>query len=137
MKWLLFGIGAASTLALIPAAHGSAIPRTAIPETTAPPEVVTIKITITDSSIHMSPKVAPRGGIARFILLNVGKKRHVFALGHLRHATGAQTGFVKALGPAQQTILILFLDYRGTLPYLGTLPADRLKPAMKGTFKIV
>lgn len=85
----------------------------------------------------MTPKVAQRGGIARFILVNTGKKRHVFALGHLRRQTGTQTGFVKALNPAAQAVLILYLDYRGTLPYLATLPADRLKPAMKGTFKIV
>ena len=132
MKWRILAIGVASGFALIPAAQGSISP-----STTAPPEVVTIKITITDSAIHMSPKVAPRGGVARFILLNRGTKRHVFALGHQRRQTGSQTGFVKALTPAQQAILILFLDYRGTMPYLGTLPADRVKAAMRGTFKIV
>ena len=85
----------------------------------------------------MSPNVASRGGTARFILVNVGKKRHVFALGHQRRGSGSQSGFIKSLKPGEQSILILFLDFRGTLPYLGTLPADRLKPAMKGTFKIV
>jgi hypothetical protein len=117
--------------ALIPAAQGSARP-----QTTAPPQVVTIKITITDRAISMSPKSAPRGDVGRFILVNAGKKRHVFALGHQRRQTGSQTGFVKALKPGEQSILILYLDYRGKLPYLSTLPADRSKPAMKGIFKI-
>ncbi|MDX6476638.1 MAG: Cupredoxin-like domain [Gaiellaceae bacterium] len=106
------------------------------PQTTAPPEVVTIKIMISDNAIHLSPKAAPRGDMARFILVNSGKKPHTFSLGHQHRQTGSQTGFVRSLAPGAQHVLILFLDYRGTLPYLGTLPADRTKPAMKGTFKI-
>jgi hypothetical protein len=123
--------GAASALALIPAAQSAIRPRT-----TAPPQVITVKIMITDNAIRMSPRSAPRGDLGRFILVNSGKKRHVFSLGHLRRQTGSQTGFVKALKPGEQSILILFLDYRGTLPYLGTLPEDRVKPKMKGTFTI-
>jgi hypothetical protein len=98
--------------------------------------VITVKITITDTAIRMSPKSAPRGDLARFILVNTGKKRHVFSLGHQRRQTGSQTGFVKALKPGEQAVLILFLDYRGKLPYLGTLPEDRSKVAMKGIFTI-
>ena len=127
----LIGIGAASALALIPAAQSAIQPRT-----TAPPQVITIKIMITDTAIRMSPRSAPRGDMGRFILVNAGKKRHTFALGHERRQTGTQTGFTKTLAPGQQSILLLYLDYRGTMPYLGTLPADRVKPAMKGTFKI-
>ncbi len=131
MKRRLLGIGAASALALIAVAQGSAGP-----QTTAPPQVWTIKIMITDSAIHMNPKSAPRGDVGRFILVNAGKKRHAFSLGHQRHQTGSQTGFSRTLNPGQQSILILFLDYRGILPYRGTLPADRLKPAMQGSFRI-
>lgn len=123
---------AATLVVLVPATHSSAQPLT-----TAPPEIVTVKITITDTRIHMHPKVAPRGDIGRFILINVGKKPHTFALGHQKRGTGSQTGFTKSLKPSEQSILILFLDYRGVLPYLGTLPADRKKSGMKGTFKIV
>ncbi len=36
----------------------------------------------------------------------------------------------------QQKILLLFLDYRGKVPYYGALPADRAKPGMKGIFTI-
>ena len=136
MKWRLFAIGAAFALALIAAAAASEASSAVQPRTTAPPEVVTIKIMITDTAIRMSPKAAPRGDIARFILVNSGKKPHTFALGHQHRQTGSQTGFTRSLKPGAQHILILFLDYRGTLPYLGTLPADRTKPAMKGTFKI-
>ena len=132
MKSRLFAIAVCSAVALVPAAQSSARPRT-----TAPPEVVTIKITISDTRIGMHPKVAPRGDIGRFILLNVGKKPHTFALGHERRGTGSQTGFTRSLKPSEQIILILFLDYRGALPYLGTLPEDRNKPGMKGTFKII
>jgi hypothetical protein len=135
VKWRLFGIAAASA-ALLPSALTSDALSAVQPRTTAPPEVVTIKIMITDSAINMSPKAAPRGDIARFILVNSGKKPHTFSLGHQHRQTGSQTGFTRSLKPGAQHILILFLDYRGTLPYLGTLPADRAKPAMKGTFKI-
>jgi hypothetical protein len=136
VKWRLFGVGAASTLALIPAALTSDAKSAVQPLTTAPPEVVTIKIMITDNAIRMAPKSAPRGDIGRFILVNSGQKPHTFALGHQHRQTGSQTGFTRSLRPGEQHILILFLDYRGTLPYLGTLPTDRTKPAMKGTFRI-
>jgi hypothetical protein len=131
VKWRLFGIAAATAVALAPAAQGSFRPAT-----TAPPPVVTIKVMITDSKIGMSPKRAQRGVMARFILINRGVKPHTFKLGHERHGTGTQTGFTKALKPREQSILIFFLDYRGKLPYLGSLPADRSKPGMRGTFTI-
>jgi hypothetical protein len=127
----LYAIVAVSAAALVPAAQSPAQLGT-----TAPPEVVTVKITMTDAAFGVTPKSAPRGAIARFILVNRGKKTHTFALGHTRHGTGSQTGFVKSLKPAEQSVLILFLDYRGLLPYRGTLAADRAKPAMQGTFRI-
>lgn len=84
----------------------------------------------------MSPQRGQRGTMARFILRNEGAKPHTFTLGHEKHGTGTQTGFTRALRPHEQSILILFLDYRGPLPYLGSLPADRSKPGMKGTFTV-
>lgn len=117
---------AVAAVALAPAAQS----------TTAPPEVITVKITMTDTAFRVSPKSAPRGDIGRFILVNRGKKSHAFALGHTRRGTGSQTGFTRTMKPGQQAVLILFLDYRGLLPYRGTLPHDRNIAAMKGTFKI-
>jgi uncharacterized cupredoxin-like copper-binding protein len=133
----LLGIGATAALTLVAAAAVSHQAQSAVqPLTTAPPQVITIKIMISDTAIRMTPKSAPRGAMGRFILVNTGKKRHTFALGHERRQTGTQTGFTRTLGPGQQAILLLYLDYRGTVPYLGTLPTDRLKAAMKGTFRI-
>ena len=120
MKLLVLAIAATLTVGLVPTAQSAVQPRT-----TAPPEVVTVKITISDSRIGVHPKVAPRGAIGRFVLINIGKKPHTFALGHEKRGTGSQTGFTRSLKPNQQQILILFFDYRGVLPYSGTLPADR------------
>jgi hypothetical protein len=129
---VLLALTAGVAAALVPAAASPARPRT-----TAPPEVVAVKITISDTAVHMSPKRAQRGAVARFILVNVGKKPHTFALGHLRRGTGSQTGFTKSLRPNEQSILVLFLDYRGALPYRCTLPADRTRPGMRGIFTII
>ena len=122
---------AVSAAALVPAAQSPAKPTT-----TAPPEVITVRVTLTDSRFGVTPKSAPRGDLGRFILVNRGKKKHTFALGHTKHGTGSQTGFTRTLTPGQQVVLIFFLDYRGQLQYRGTLPHERGKAAMQGIFKI-
>ena len=132
MKSRLFALAAASAVALVPAAQSADHP-----QTTAPPPVSNIKITITDTGIKVSPKFAQRGSMGRFILVNTGKKPHTFVLGHERRGTGVQTGFKKALKPNQQSVLILFLDFRGAIPYHSPLPADKNKPRMQGIFRIV
>lgn len=96
-----------------------------------------IKVTITDVGVSISPKLAQRGSMGRFILVNKGKKPHTFVLGHERRGTGVQTGFKKALKPSEQSVLILFLDFRGAIPYHSPLPADRNKPRMRGIFRII
>jgi hypothetical protein len=131
VKLSLFGLVA--TLAVLLASAGQSFAR---PTTTAPPPIVTIKVMITDSKIAMIPKRAQRGVMAQFILINRGAKPHTFKLGHQRHGTGTQTGFTRALKPSSQSIFIYYLDYRGKLPYLAPLPADRSKPGMKGIFTI-
>jgi hypothetical protein len=132
VKSRLFALAAVSAVALVPAAQSARQP-----QTTAPPPVSNIKVIITDSGITISPKLAQRGSMGRFILVNQGKKPHTFVLGHERRGTGVQTGFKKALKPSQQSVLILFLDFRGAIPYHSPLPADRSKPRMKGIFRIV
>jgi hypothetical protein len=131
VKSRLLTLAAVSAVALVPAAQSARQP-----DTTAPPQVANIKITITDTGISVSPKRAQRGSMGRFILVNVGKKPHTFVLGHERRGTGIQTGFKKALKPSQQSVLILFLDFRGEIPYHAPLAADRNKPRMKGIFRI-
>jgi hypothetical protein len=132
VKSRLIGLTALAAVALVPAAQSAVQPRT-----TAPPQVANIKITISDTGIRVSPKIAQRGSMGRFILVNVGKKPHTIVLGNERRGTGVQTGFTKSLKPSQQSVLLLFLDFRGLLPYRATLPADRSKPAMQGVFRIV
>jgi opacity protein-like surface antigen len=132
VKSHLFALAAVSAVALVPAAQSARQP-----QTTAPPPVSNIKVIITDSGITISPKLAQRGSMGRFILVNQGKKPHTFVLGHERRGTGVQTGFKKALKPSQQSVLILFLDFRGAIPYHSPLPADKTKPRMQGIFRIV
>ena len=132
MKSRLFALAAVSAVALVPAAQSADQP-----QTTAPPPVSNIKVIITDNGITISPKLAQRGSMGRFILVNTGKKPHTFVLGHERRGTGVQTGFKKALKPSQQSVLILFLDFRGAIPYHSPLPAEKSKPRMKGFFRIV
>jgi len=132
VKSRLFALAAVSAVALVPAAQSARQP-----QTTAPPPVSNIKVIITDSGITISPKLAQRGSMGRFILVNTGKKPHTFVLGHERRGTGVQTGFKKALKPSQQSVLILFLDFRGAIPYHSPLPADKSKPRMQGIFRIV
>jgi hypothetical protein len=131
VKWGLLALSSALAVTLVPAAQSSSRPRT-----TAPPPIVSVKITITDTRFAVHPKRAPRGAIGRFILVNRGTKPHTFKLGHQRHGTGTQTGFTRSVKPAEQAILIFYLDYRGRLPYEAVLPADRKKPGMRGTFTI-
>lgn len=121
-------VGALAVAALATASSGSA--------TTAEPPVVTVKVTITDASIGMTPKNAVRGAYVRFILVNLGSKPHGFALGTEQRGTGKQTGFTQLLRPSQQKVLLLFLDYRGKVAYRATLAGDRAKPGMRGVFTI-
>jgi hypothetical protein len=96
--------------------------------TTAPDVFISIHVTLTDSKVIVSPKSAPRGAAARFIVRNVGKKVHTFTV-----RTGSLTGFSRAFKPGGHAILLLYLSYRGVLPYYGgTTFASTPKP-MKGT----
>jgi hypothetical protein len=131
VKWRVFTVAVVSAGALVQGAQSIASP-----QTTSPPPIVDIKVTITDTGIRMSPGRALRGDYARFTLLNVGKQPHTFAFGTAKRGTGAQSGFTKPLKPHEQKVLLLFLDYRGKVAYYGSLAADRSKPGMKGVFRI-
>ena len=120
-----------AAVAAVPSAQAAAAP-----QTTAPPPVIDIKVTISDTAIVMSRTHAFRGDYARFILHNTGAKPHAFSFGQGKRGTGVQTGFSRLIKPNQVTILLLFLDYRGKVPFRGTLPADRVKARMRGTFSI-
>lgn len=109
---------------------------TLLPRTTAPSIIVKVHVTISDSKIVVSPRHAPRGSDAQFIVRNAGKKVHTFTLGTAKRGTGQQTGFSRVVAPGAQKILLLYLDYRGALPYYSNTPADKTKPGMHGTFVV-
>jgi hypothetical protein len=106
------------------------------PQTTAPNIFVKIHVTLTDSKIILTPKRAPRGTDAQFIVQNVGKKPHTFTFGTTKRGLGVQTGFSRLVKPGQHQLLLLYLNYRGILPYYSNTPADRKNPAMHGKFTI-
>lgn len=131
----MFAVALLSALAAVPAAQGSVRTQSG-PQTTAPTVFVNVLVTITDKRITLSRHRANRGDEARFIIRNIGAKTHTFSLGSLEHGQGMQTGFSPTLKPKTQRTLLLFLDYRGTVPYKSALPHDRALPGMKGTFTI-
>ena len=131
-KVRIFALAALATVALVPAAHGTLL----TPRTTAPDVFVTVQVKITDARITVSPRVAYRGDEGRFIITNVGKRAHTFTLGSQRKTGVLCCAFSRKVMPGRQTVLLVFLDYRGPLPYRSILPADRPLPGMHGTFTI-
>jgi len=118
------------TAALVFVAAGQARP-----ETTVPNRVVSIHVTLTDSQIVLDRHSAPRGVEGRFVIKNIGTKRHNFTL--KAGAAGSTPVLSRTLGPHRQAVLSLFLDYRGKAEYLDRLRADRGKPQMRGVFVIL
>jgi hypothetical protein len=105
--------------------------------TTAPSIYITVHVTLTDSKVIMSPKSAPRGSDARFLIRNVGTRPHAFTIGETIRGTGLQTGFSRVFKPSKKTtILFLYLDYRGTIPYFGGDSAAKATREEKGVFTI-
>lgn len=110
---------------LVPAAESQT-------RTTAPSVFVNVHVTLTDSKVIVSPKTAPRGSDARFIIRNIGTKPHSFTL-----ITGAQHGFSRVFKPGKHaTTLLLYLNYRGALTYYGGDSSAQAGPAMRGTFLV-
>ena len=107
-----------------------------MPRTTAPDLYVTVNVTMTDTKFVLSAHSAPRGADARFVVHNVGSKTNVFAVGKQGYGTGVQTGFSVSVKPGQKKILILFLDFRGKIPYYSGLAANKRIAGMRGEFVI-
>ena len=106
-------------------------------QTTNAPQMMTVKVTITDDTITMKPNVVERGSNAIFILSNHGTKPHTLQLGDIKRGQGKKIGFASALKPNEQKTIVMFLDYRGQLPYFSSHPADTKKTGMKGVFRII
>jgi hypothetical protein len=127
MKRLVLA-GAAAAVAL--AAAGSAAGR---PQTTNAPAIFTVKVTIHDRAIAMSPNHAVRGSMITFIVTNRGTKTHTFVIGDARRGQGLGQGFKQTLRPNQQFTKVMFLDYRGVMRFY-TRTGGRI--VARGSFKI-
>jgi hypothetical protein len=103
---------AASALSLAVAA-----PALSRPQTTNPGAFETVKVVITDSSISVKPKFSGRGVTGIFVITNRGKKAHKWVIGDTTRGPGKNIGFARMLKPEQQQTIVLFLNYRGVLPY--------------------
>jgi hypothetical protein len=101
--------------------------------TTNVPAIFTVKVTIKDTSISMTPNHAVRGSTITFILTNRGKKTHTFVIGDPTRGTGKGIGFKQTLRPNQQFTKVMFLDYRGVMPFTTQVGK---KVLAKGAFKI-
>jgi hypothetical protein len=106
------------------------------PQTTAPNVFVNIHVTLTDTKVILTPKTAPRGSDARFIVTNTGTKPHSFTLGSNKVSPALQSGFTRIVAPKHHEILLLYLNARGALPYYGGATPKKASPAMKGIFLV-
>lgn len=127
MRRAAFLLSTAAALAVA----GSAAAR---PQTTNAPAIFTVKVTISEAKIAISPAHAVRGSTVTFILTNRGKKTRTFIMGDVKRGTGLGQGFKQVLKPNQQYTKVMFLDYRGQMKFYlraGTTITAR------GIFKIL
>jgi hypothetical protein len=126
MKSILGWCGAALCISLVVAA-----PVLARARTTNAPAIFTVKVTLTDSKIAMTPNHAARGSTVTFILTNRGKKKHIFVFGDAKRHVGTQ-GFARTLAPSQQSRVVMYLDFRGVLKYSLSVPKSTASVAHGG-----
>jgi hypothetical protein len=138
MRLWVFALAVLAAALAVPGALGTTR-GTARPNTTVPDVFLPIHVTVTDSRISLDRKSGHRGDEVRFTIRNAGTKTHNFTLGKstTKRGIGAQVGFSATLKPKQEKVYLLFLDYRGDLPYRSVLKADLKKPGMRGIFKIL
>jgi hypothetical protein len=139
MKSRSLPLAAVSAVAFVSVAHATVRTQSsASPQTTDPTGIVTIQVKITDARIALSPSSTPRGYYARFVVHNVGTRIHNFTLGkQTARVTAVHSGFTQTVKPRQRKILLIYLDYRGKLPYYTRIKADLDKPGMRGIFTIL
>jgi len=124
---LLLGAVCAVSLAIV-------APALARPQTTNEPAIFTVKVTLTDTSIRLSPNHGARGSTVTFVLTNRGRRTHTFTIGDAKRGPGfVQQGFVRTLRPNQQLTIVMYLDLRGVLRYTNRAGS---KPVAVGAFRI-
>lgn len=124
-----FGLLLAASLAfLVLAADGSARP-----QTTNPGAYLTVRVTVSDKTVTMSPAHARRGQTAIFLLSNHATTSRVFAIGDVSLTHHRGTGFAVKLARNETKRVLLYLTYRGPLPaWLG----DTAKTKVVGVFTV-
>lgn len=80
----------------------------AVPATTQPSVQITVKVSLTDSTLTMSTYRARRGWGAHFVIRNLGHKPHTFDIGGL---------VSKVIAPGGKAVVSASLDVRGKFPY--------------------
>jgi hypothetical protein len=103
------------------------------PQTTNPGAYLTVRVSITNKGITMSPTHARRGQTAIFLLSNFATASRVFALGDVTLTHHRGTGFAVKLARNGQKRILLYLDYRGPLPAWLTAAG---KPKVVGVFRV-
>lgn len=94
--------------------------------TTEPAIQITIKVTLTDSSITMSRLTAKRGWGGHFVIRNLGKKPHSLDIGGLR---------TSAIPPGGKAVIKASFETRGAYPFRVILNSSG--PKHSGTFRVV
>jgi hypothetical protein len=114
----LLGLATAAVLTAIVVPLGAA--------TTEPAIQITIKVTLTDTSITMSRLTAKRGWGGHFVIRNTGKKPHSVDIGGLR------TGTIK---PGGKALIKASFETRGKYPFRVVLNSSGTKHT--GIFRVV
>ena len=115
---LLFGLATAATLTAIVVPTSTA--------TTEPAIQITIKVTLTDSTITMSRLTAKRGWGGHFVIRNMGRKPHSVDIGGLR------TGTIK---PGGKAVIKASFETRGKYPFRVVLNSSGAKHT--GIFRVI
>jgi len=95
---------------------GLATDGSARPQTTAPGGYVTVRVTITNKGVTITPSRVRRGQTAIFLLSNDATSSRVFSIGDVTLKRHRGTGFAVKLARNQQKRVLMYLDYRGPLP---------------------
>ena len=115
---LLLGLATVAALTAIVAPTSTA--------TTEPAVQITIKVTLTDSTITMSRLTAKRGWGGHFVIRNTGKKPHSVDIGGLR------TGKIR---PGGRAVIKASFETRGRYPFRVILNSSGAKHT--GIFRVV
>ncbi|MBV8066196.1 MAG: hypothetical protein JOY73_11770 [Actinobacteria bacterium] len=85
-------------------------------QTTSPGQYFTIRVTVTNAKVTLSPTHAPRGSTAIFLLANYSSASRVVALGDATLKGHRGTGFAVKLARNEEKRILVYLTYRGPLP---------------------